>query len=170
MNKGKEIIKITTLIGQGSVCDGGLSTTGSTRIDGQINGNVTVKGTLILGASGIINGNVKADAVNIGGEVNGNIKAPKKAEITSTAKVIGDIVTDIIIIDENAVFQGNITMTRDVNGKRDKGLDYMKNVRKGRKEAQLIADEAMNSLNAVQNASDDSEEKFEGNGMSDILV
>lgn len=145
MNKDKEVIKISTLIGQGTVCDGDFSAAGSTRIDGRINGNVSVKGTLILGTSGVIVGDIKAEAVNIGGEVNGSIFAPKKAELTSTAKVIGDLTTDVIVIDENAVFQGQVTMNHDISGKREKNSDYRRSLRSGMKEARLIADEAMNS-------------------------
>ena len=66
----KEAIKISTLIGAGSVCDGDFKCPGSARIDGTINGNVEIDGVLVLGAVGKINGDILAKAVQIGGEVN----------------------------------------------------------------------------------------------------
>lgn len=108
--KKEEEIKITTLVGEGAELDGDFSARGSARIDGYIGGNVTVEGTLIIGVSGRISGDVTADAVIVGGEVQGNIIAPKKAELANTAKVLGDIKTAVIVIDEHAVFQGKCSM------------------------------------------------------------
>lgn len=108
--KKEEEIKLTTLIGEGAEVEGNFSALGSARIDGHIGGNVSVEGTLIVGVSGRISGDVNADAVIVGGEVAGNIIAPKKAELTNTAKVLGDIQTAVIVIDEHAVFQGKCSM------------------------------------------------------------
>ena len=108
--KKEEEIKLTTLIGEGARLGGDFYALGSARIDGFIGGNVSVEGTLIVGVSGKISGDVTADAVIIGGEVEGNIIAPKKAELTNTAKVMGDIRTAVIVIDEHAVFQGKCSM------------------------------------------------------------
>lgn len=110
--KKEQEVKITTLIGEGAELDGGFRAPGSARVDGHVNGSVSVTGTLIVGTTGRINGDVTADAVLIGGEVSGNIKAPQKAELTGTAKVIGDIATAVIVVDENAVFQGKCDMNR----------------------------------------------------------
>lgn len=104
--KKEEDLKLTTLIGEGAKLDGNFSVPGSTRIDGQIDGNVSVEGTLIVGVSGKINGDVSTETLILGGEVQGNISASKRAELTNTAKVMGDIQTAVIVIDENAVFQG----------------------------------------------------------------
>ena len=50
--------------------------------------------------------------VYVAGEVTGNISAPQgKVEISDTGKVIGDVACKGIIIDENAVFQGQCDMT-----------------------------------------------------------
>ncbi|MCQ2494551.1 MAG: polymer-forming cytoskeletal protein [Lachnospiraceae bacterium] len=113
-NKSKEVIKLASLLGPNSLCDGDFVSPGSARIDGIVNGSVRVEGTLILGTTGVINGDVEAAAVQIGGEVNGNIYAPEHAELTSEARVIGDLTTAVIVIDENAKFQGKVNMHVDV--------------------------------------------------------
>ena len=144
----KETIKITSLIGMGSVCDGDFKCAGSARIDGTVNGNVEVDGMLILGAVGKINGNVKAKSVQIGGEVLGDITAPERAELTVTAKVIGDLTTGVIIIDENAVFQGSVNMNQEVPEKRNKGFAYKKAVKEGRRSAAEAVAEALREAEA----------------------
>lgn len=114
----KQELQITTIIGRGAVCNGNFSAEGSIRIDGTVQGDVTISGTLIVGVAGYINGDVNANVVIVGGEINGNVNAPEKTELTSTARMIGDIVTNTIVIDEKAVFQGNCNMNQDVSGKR----------------------------------------------------
>jgi len=121
--KKDDEVKITTLIGEGSVLDGNFTAAGSARIDGKVEGDVTVEGTLIVGATGAVDGNVEAEAVLIGGEINGNINAPKKAELTGTARVTGDITTAVIVIDENAVFHGKCDMSQNTENQEDKEID-----------------------------------------------
>ena len=106
-------IKISTIIGENAVCNGDFTAEKSARIDGIIQGNVTVTGTLIVGAAGKISGNVDAKSVIVGGEVTGDIVGPERIELMSTAKVTGDITTAIIVIDENAIFHGKCNMLRD---------------------------------------------------------
>ncbi|MBP7349225.1 MAG: polymer-forming cytoskeletal protein [Butyrivibrio sp.] len=109
-----EAEKVVTLIGSGAVCDGPFSSKDSTRVDGTINGAVRIDGSLIIGQTGKITGNIKAQNVFLAGEVTGNIDAGAgKVEISDTGKIVGDITTRSIVIDENAVFQGNCTMTAD---------------------------------------------------------
>ena len=143
----KEAIKISTLIGAGSVCDGDFKCPGSARIDGTINGNVEIDGVLVLGAVGKINGDILAKAVQIGGEVNGDINAPEKAELTSTAKVIGNLTTNVIVFDENAVFQGAVNMNQEAPA-RNKGFAFKKTVKEEKKSAAFAVAEALKEAEA----------------------
>lgn len=104
--------QVGTIIGPGAIIDGPLTTMDSTRIDGTIKGNVTISGALIVGQEGKIFGNVSAVNAYVAGEINGNVSASQgKVEISDTGKVIGDVACKSIIIDENAVFQGQCDMT-----------------------------------------------------------
>ena len=104
--------QVGTIIGPGAVIDGPLTTKDSARIDGTVNGNVTINGALIVGQNAKIVGTVSCLNAYIAGEVDGNISSPKgKVEISDTGKVIGDVTCKGIIIDENAVFQGKCDMT-----------------------------------------------------------
>lgn len=111
MKKSKTAI--TTIIGKDSVVEGDFKAGGSVRLDGAIEGNVTVAGNLIIGAAGKIHGNLDVSSVIIGGEVIGNVNAAQRTELTATARIIGDIKTTLIVIDEKAVFQGRCDMNQD---------------------------------------------------------
>lgn len=145
MKKGE--IKITTIIGKGAVCNGDFCAEGSVRIDGTINGNVAVTETLILGTTGVINGDVEARAAVVGGEIIGNVKVAEKTELTSTARIIGNITTVLIVIDENAVFQGNCNMNQEEPGKRPRPA--VKALRAGKKTAKEALAEALKEVEAA---------------------
>lgn len=115
--KNTATIMINSILGPGSELQGCFTAQGSARVDGSVNGDVKVTGTLIVGATGIINGNVEAEAVIIGGEVLGNVIAPKEAELTATARVLGDVSTKDIYVDEHADFQGRCNIYQDESGK-----------------------------------------------------
>ncbi|MCM1058194.1 MAG: polymer-forming cytoskeletal protein [Firmicutes bacterium] len=145
MKKNKELI-ITTLIGKDAECNGDFSAKGSARIDGCVNGNVTVTGTLIVGVTGSINGDITAQAAIIGGEVIGNVTAAERTELTQTARLIGDINTTIIVIDEKAIFQGGCNMNQETTGKRPKPA--ARAVRAGKKSAKEAIAEALKEVEA----------------------
>lgn len=150
LGKKDNTIRISTLIGNGATLEGDFFIPGSVRIDGCVNGNVTAEGTLIMGATGSISGNVSAEAVIIGGEVLGNVEAPQKAELTGSAKVLGDITTAVIVIDEHAVFQGKCNMNQPVPDKKVK-TDTARAVRASKRSAKAALAEA---LREVQEAED----------------
>ena len=113
MFKKEETTVIKTILGKGCVVSGDFSCETSARIDGTVEGNVKICGQLIVGAEGVIHGDVEAGSVVIGGEVIGNVVAPERAELITTAKLIGDLKTGAIVIDENAIFQGTCDMNQE---------------------------------------------------------
>ena len=106
----------TTIIGAGTVVEGILKTTASTRIDGTVNGDISSEGMIVVASEGIVNGNIKAVDVKISGTVKGNVTTTGKTELLSSGKLIGDINTGSLSIDETAVFQGNCKMASAENG------------------------------------------------------
>ena len=126
--------KITTMIGKNSVVGGDLSVEGAARVDGIVEGSVKATGILIIGTGARIQGDVEAESVVIGGEVNGDVTVNDKTELTSTARVIGDIYTSIIVIDEKAAFQGKCDMNIDT-GKQKRKTTKNKPGRKSAKDA-----------------------------------
>jgi len=100
----------TTIIGAGSSFDGKLFSSGIVRIDGSFNGELNLEGSLIIGESGSIRGNISAKKVTIAGKVEGNIRCDGSLELTPSGKLYGDIDVRNIIIEDGAVFQGKCKM------------------------------------------------------------
>ena len=135
---------ITTFLGMGCVVNGDFIVNQSARIDGEVQGDVYVTGTLIMGAGARIDGNIEAGEAILGGDVVGNIQAPGKVELTVTAKVIGDITTNVIVIDENAIFQGRCNMNQDAP--RRKNPAAKKAIKEGRRSAKAALQEALREV------------------------
>jgi len=96
-----------TVIGEG-MCVEAIRMTGpeSVRIDGTYKGNLELDGSLVLGDSGNIVGNVEASYFLVAGEITGNIKCHTQLHFASTAKVIGDIEAQSLIVDEGSQVTG----------------------------------------------------------------
>lgn len=117
--KEAAVVRINSILGPGSELQGSFMVQGSARVDGIVNGDVKVTGTLIVGSTGMIIGNVEAESIIIGGEVQGNVFAPLMAELTEKAKVTGDVTTKDIVLDDAAVIQGRCNVYEDTaDGKR----------------------------------------------------
>ena len=147
MKKQTGAAKISTIVGKGCVMEGDFLAAGSARIDGTVNGNVTVNGMLVLGVFGKVNGNIKAEAALIAGEVIGNIDAEQKLEASTSAKIFGDIRTNCLVIDETAVFQGKCDMNQEhPTGKKSGVKAGTKAARNGRKSAKAAIAEALKEV------------------------
>jgi len=103
--------KIDSVIGKSTVIDGDIKVSGSTKIDGKIRGNVTIKDSLIVGHDAIIKGNISCKNAIVGGSIEGNITVQDLIEFQSGAKMYGDIVCKGIIIQQGVFFEGNCSMT-----------------------------------------------------------
>lgn len=156
--------KISTILGEGCVMNGDFSAEGSARIDGTVNGNVGVKGFLILGVAGNINGDIQAAGALVGGKVNGNIDALEKLEISAGARVIGDIKTKILVVDEKAVFQGNCDMYQETHpAPKGTGKPSAKVSRAGKKSAKAAIAEALKEVEEENRTQESSEALAEQN-------
>ena len=94
------------IISQNTAINGNISINGCTRIDGVIDGTLAVDSDLFIGESGNIRATVYAKNATISGQVTGNISCKERLELTSNAKVFGDIKCTTLIIAEGAIFRG----------------------------------------------------------------
>ena len=94
------------------ILEGKLKSEGSMRIDGKINGDVEVKGSLTIGETAEIKGNIKGANINLSGTVEGTVTADEKVVLEGSSKLTGDIVAKRLVISEGAVFDGKSSMSR----------------------------------------------------------
>ena len=104
--------QIATLISEGCIVEGNIKAPAFIRIDGQINGNVTVDGGLILGEKGLITGDVVTKDMIVYGKVIGNLEV-YGLEIKASGRVVGEIKTKTLIVEHGAVYNGKLLMAAD---------------------------------------------------------
>lgn len=105
--------KISSIIGADMDVEGNIKAKDTIRVEGSVTGNVETEGALIISATGRVKGNVKGSSIVIGGVLEGDLVSNGKTEVISTGKVIGNMHTKSLIVDENAVFQGQCVMNTD---------------------------------------------------------
>jgi cytoskeletal protein CcmA (bactofilin family) len=106
--------RITSVLGPGVIWHGAISGSGGVRVEGAFEGEIALRGLLVVGETGRVTcENVRASAVIVAGAVRGNITT-QKLEIRSTGRVWGDVVTTAFVTDEGAFLRGQIRMEENV--------------------------------------------------------
>jgi len=124
-----KISKFSDLIGKGTNFEGKLESAGDIRIDGRFNGKISVSGTLSVGESGLVEADIHAPFVVIGGRFRGNIFAEERVEILPQANVYGEIETPSVVLQDGAIFEGNCRMREASVDEKNKALELIKSDR-----------------------------------------
>lgn len=95
-----------TFLGKDVVFKGILTLEGNVRVDGQLEGELRSTGTLTVGETAVIRGNITAGTLITSGKIKGNIIASEKVNILNPGIVVGDIRTPAISIEAGAHFHG----------------------------------------------------------------
>jgi cytoskeletal protein CcmA (bactofilin family) len=94
----------------GSKINGKLLFEGPIRIDGQVDGEITAKESLVIGETAVVTAQIKASAIIVAGKVSGDIIASQRLEIRPSARVIGNLTSPVLIVHEGAMFEGHCSM------------------------------------------------------------
>jgi cytoskeletal protein CcmA (bactofilin family) len=104
-----------TLINEGCKITGLISGNGDFLINGEVDGDCDIDGTVTLAHNSLWQGTIKADAIIISGHVEGDIIAVGKVEITASAKIAGTVTGEAIAVAEGAIVDGVMTTTGQAN-------------------------------------------------------
>ncbi len=99
-----------TDIGSSIVIDGEISGDEDLVIQGTVKGKISLKESLYVESSGVIEADIDTANVEVSGQVTGNIAASDKVELKTDCKVVGDIRAPRILIADGATFKGNVDM------------------------------------------------------------
>ncbi len=117
MARENETINAVNLICQGTKVTGDIESKRNIGIDGQLIGKLNSTGKVVIGNTGIIEGNIVCQNVEVSGSMNGNISAKELVTLKLTSKIQGDIKTDKLAIEPGAVFTGSCEMSAKMDGK-----------------------------------------------------
>lgn len=98
------------ILGSGTTIEGDIRSNGDFRIDGMLTGSLNVKGKLVVGPTGSIDGEVVCQNADISGNINGKITVNELLALKTTAKINGDIVANKLAIEPGANFTGTCSM------------------------------------------------------------
>ena len=98
------------IIGEGSTLTGNLNSSGNIRLEGKVKGDITSSSKVACGETSIVDGNVTADNAEIAGKVTGKVTVNDLLILKSSAKIQGDISTNILVIESGASFNGACAM------------------------------------------------------------
>jgi cytoskeletal protein CcmA (bactofilin family) len=109
----------SAFLGKGCKLTGKLTLEGPGRIEGQVEGEISAQGILIIGESAVVNAQVHGTSVTVQGRVTGDITASTRLELRAPSEVTGNISAPTLVIQEGASFQGQCTMSGQ-KGQKDK--------------------------------------------------
>ncbi len=99
---------MNTIVGENSRLEGDFEIVGSVKVEGTLKGKLTASERLVVGQGGVVFADIDVRDAVIGGEFTGTIVAESRVELESTARVRADLRTRHLVIQEGALFRGNI--------------------------------------------------------------
>lgn len=102
-----------TLISEGCKVEGKITGSGNFMINGEVDGECDVKGSVTLARGGFCKGIIRAGSVIVAGTIDGDIVSDGQVEIGDTAKISGTVTGGAIAVAEGAVVEGVMKTTKN---------------------------------------------------------
>lgn len=104
----------TTLIGAGTTVKGDIKSNSDLRIDGTIIGNVSSNAKIVIGTSGVVEGDISGNQADIVGKVSGNVRAKELLQLRGDSVVTGNLFAGKLQVEPTATFNGQCHMGANV--------------------------------------------------------
>lgn len=104
---------VSSILGGGCKFTGDVEAKGTIRVDGEFDGKIVSTDSVIVGKGGIVKGEIHTAHAAITGTVEGNIFAKKKVELASGSRLIGDVESVSLVIEDGVFFEGKSKMRKE---------------------------------------------------------
>jgi len=104
----------TTLISSGTTIKGDISSNSDLRIDGTIIGNISSSAKIVIGSSGVVEGDINGNNADIVGKTSGTIKVKELLQLRGECVVNGNIYAGKLQVEPSATFNGQCHMGANV--------------------------------------------------------
>ena len=111
------------LLGNGTIVKGDITSNGDFRIDGTLIGSIFSKSKVVVGTTGVVDGEINCQNADFSGTIKANIKVTELLTLKSTTKLIGNINVGKLAIEPGAQFSGNCTMDNDNLSSSDQSMN-----------------------------------------------
>lgn len=102
--------RASTIITEGIALTGRLCGKGSIQVEGTVDGEIELEGSVCVSATGLVKGPVTADIVRVAGTVEGNVSARDHLRLEKTGQVRGDVSTASLVVEDGGRLNGRSTM------------------------------------------------------------
>jgi cytoskeletal protein CcmA (bactofilin family) len=155
--------RLSGFVGHGTTLTGETEFHAMLRVDGHLIGTVkSESGTLIIGTNGQVDANVVVAAAMINGTVNGDVVASEKLQLGRTARVMGNIHSPRLIVEEGAILEGNCSMLQAREIQEEEAVaSAAKQYQPAPAPLPLVADDAGDEEVVLLDDDDDEEESAE---------
>ncbi len=100
-----------SIIAAGTSLKGDITSNGDIRIDGTLQGNIHCTAKVVIGANGVVEGDVNGQQADIMGRVNGAIKVKELLQLKGDSQINGNIYASKLQIEPTANFNGQCHMS-----------------------------------------------------------
>lgn len=98
------------IIGAGTHIEGEIKSDNDIRVDGKMKGTITSKSKVVIGATGIVDGDMICDNADISGKVFGKVEVSDLLFLKSSGYLEGEIITGKLVVEAGARFTGSCKM------------------------------------------------------------
>ena len=148
--------RLSGFVGHGTTLTGETEFHAMLRVDGHLIGSVTSEsGTLIIGTNGQVDANVAVAAAMVNGNVNGDILATEKLHLGRTARVMGNISSPRLVVEEGAVLEGSCSMLKARETQEETAAAQYKQPEIAAAETEEAEDEPLSGLFDEDDSSED---------------
>ena len=121
MSRNNEVqTTAVNLVCDGTSINGNIDATRDIRIDGFVKGKITVKGKVVIGPTGKVEGDITCQTIDVSGRVEGNILVSELISLKSSSMILGNINTVKISVEPGAKFTGTCKMGNEASMKDEK--------------------------------------------------
>jgi cytoskeletal protein CcmA (bactofilin family) len=106
---------VSSILGENCKFTGDVEAKGTLRIDGVLDGKIEASDTVIVGKGGTVKGEIHAAHAVVSGTVEGNVFAKRKVELEAGSKLIGDVETVSLVIEDGVYFEGSSKMRKEAD-------------------------------------------------------
>ena len=103
-----------TLVSAGTTLKGDISSNSDLRIDGTIIGNINSSAKIIIGSTGIVEGDIMGNNADVVGKVSGNIRVKELLQLRGQSVVTGNLYAGKLQVEPSATFNGQCHMGANV--------------------------------------------------------
>jgi cytoskeletal protein CcmA (bactofilin family) len=101
---------VTAFIDDGCAIEGTYTFTGTTVLNGKLNGSIRGDGSLIVGVTAVVEADIETRSLVVAGQIIGNVTASDRIELKTTARVLGAVEAPVIAIEAGAILDGGCRM------------------------------------------------------------